>query len=73
MSTRISSVDSISCAEAVRSRPAGLPVMRDPTLAYVLSLIVALIMSLVSVVGLLYPLAFFVRGAAAPYARKERQ
>lgn len=54
MSTRTISVDSIKSAEAAESRPAGLPITRDLTPAYALSLIIALIMTLASVIGLLY-------------------
>lgn len=54
MSTRTISVDSIKSAEAAESWPAGLPITRDLTPAYALSLIVALIMTFASVIGLLY-------------------
>ena len=54
MSTRTASVDSLKDAESAESRPASLPVTRDLTLAYALSLVIALIMTVAAVVGLLY-------------------
>jgi hypothetical protein len=54
MSTRTASVDSPKDAESAESRPASLPVTRDLALAYALSLVIALIMTIAAVVGLLY-------------------
>ncbi len=59
MSTRTISVDSIKSGEAAESRSAGLPITRDLTPAYALSLVVALTMTLASVVGLLYQSAIY--------------
>ena len=54
MSARTTLIDSIKDAEFAESRTAGLSLKRDLTIAYALSLIVALIMTATSVGGLLY-------------------
>jgi hypothetical protein len=54
MSTATTPVGAIKSAESRASQPFGLPVTRDLTLAYALSLAVAITLTVASVVGLLY-------------------
>ncbi len=54
MSTRTASVDTMQRTQTGESRPASLPIRRDLTLAYALSLVIALTMAVASIVGILY-------------------
>jgi hypothetical protein len=59
MSTRTASADVLSRAESAKPQPASLPITRDLGLAYVLSLMIALTMTAVSVVGILFRAAIY--------------
>lgn len=54
MSTRTTSVYSTKSTESAGSQPAGLPITQDLSIAYLLSLIIALLMAFASLAGLLY-------------------
>ena len=62
MSSKTASVDPLKSAGGTDPRSAGLPITRDLTLAYALSLVIALVVTVASADGLLYQTVVYPAG-----------